>query len=138
MRKRLKKRAAKIQAEIVALNRMEQSVSDCIIEINNVIISLNNSLIRITNLLHDQHLTLTKFPLTVRDFATDPPIHAGEYIIWFIRMGVPLQSRKYVFNGSKWFDQKGDQMDIRQYKPAMWMLLPTFSEDLLEIYRRRT
>ena len=130
MKKRLKKRMAKKQSEAYKLQLLEMSI-------NNAIIGINNNLIRVMSLLGDQTRTLSKFPMTVRDFATDPPIHAGEYIVWFIRRGAPLQSRKYVYDGSKWFDQKGDQMDIRQYKPAMWMLLPTFSEDLLEIYRRR-
>lgn len=130
MKKKLKKRMAKRQAEMRILERMEMDMNGCIF-------GINNSIIRITNLLQDQTRTLSKFPMTVRDFVTDPPIHAGEYIVWFIRRGAPLQSRKYVYDGSKWFDQKGDQMDIRQYRPAMWMLLPTFSEDLLEIYRRR-
>ena len=130
MKRNLKKRMAKKQSETYRLQQLEMDVS-------NAITGINNNLIRVMNLLGDQTRTLSKFPMTVRDFATDPPYHAGEYIIWFVRRGAPVQSRKYVYDGSSWFDQKGDRMDIKQYRPAMWMMLPVFGDDLLEIYRRR-
>lgn len=92
MKKKLKKRMAKRQAEMRILERMEMDMNGCIF-------GINNSIIRITNLLQDQTRTLSKFPMTVRDFATDPPYHAGEYIIWFVKTDLETESRKYTFVG---------------------------------------
>lgn len=98
---------------------------------------VTGSIDRLKGLLSEQSSILSQFPGRVKDFATDPPIHAGEYIVWFIRAGQDPQSRKYTFVGGKWFDRKGDEMDIRQYKPSMYMMLPVFSPIVIEMYRRR-
>lgn len=130
MKKKLKKRMAKRQAEMRILERMEMDMNGCIF-------GINNSIIRITNLLQDQTRTLSKFPMTVRDFATDPPYHAGEYIVWFVKTDQETESRKYTFVGGKWYGNQGEEIDIRKYKPSMWMLLPTFDPGVIEIYKRR-
>lgn len=130
MKKRLKKRMAKKQSETYRLQQLEMDVS-------NVITGINNNLIRVMNLLGDQTRTLSKFPMTVRDFATDPPYHAGEYIIWFVKKDQETESRKYTFAGGKWYGNQGEEIDIRKYKPSMWMLLPTFDPGVIEIYKRR-
>lgn len=80
---------------------------------------------------------LTRFPMKVEDWATNPPLHNGEYIIWFVKKDQETESRKYTFAGGKWYGNQGEEIDIRKYKPSMWMLLPTFDPGVIEIYKRR-
>lgn len=80
---------------------------------------------------------LTRFPMKVEDWATSPPLHNGEYIIWFVKKDQETESRKYTFAGGKWYGNQGEEIDIRKYKPSMWMLLPTFDPGVIEIYKRR-
>ena len=80
---------------------------------------------------------LTRFPMKVEDWATNPPLHNGEYIIWFVKKDQETESRKYTFAGGKWYSSQGAEIDIRRYKPSMWMLLPTFDPGVIEIYKRR-
>ena len=93
---------------------------------------------RLQGLLSEMNSKLSRFPMVVKDWATEPPVHNGEYIIWFVRKGQDPHSRKYTYAAGKWHDSQGNEIDIRQYKPSMWLLLPTFSPDVLEVYRRRS
>ena len=80
---------------------------------------------------------LSRFPMKVEDWATNPPLHNGEYVIWFVRKDWELESRKYTYAGNKWYGAQGEEIDIRKYHPSMWMLLPTFDPSVIQIYRRR-
>ena len=80
---------------------------------------------------------LSRFPMKVEDWATNPPLHNGEYVIWFVRKDWELESRKYTYAGNKWYGAQGEEIDIRKYHPSMWMLLPTFDPSVIQIYKRR-
>ena len=80
---------------------------------------------------------LSRFPMKVEDWATYPPLHNGEYVIWFVRKDWELESRKYTYAGGKWYGNQGEEIDIQKYHPSMWMLLPTFDPGVIEIYKRR-
>ena len=88
-------------------------------------------------MVRDIQSYLTRFPMKVEDWATNPPLHNGEYIIWFVKKDQETESRKYTFAGGKWYGNQGEEIDIRKYKPSMWMLLPTFDPGVIEIYKRR-
>ena len=128
MRKRLRKKINKMVGDTELITaRLEQAYS--------AVMTICQAL---TSAIRDIQSYLTRFPLKVEDWATNPPIHNGEYILWFVREGKEPQSRKYTYAAGKWHDVKGNEIDVRQYKPAMWMLLPTFDPGVLEIYRRRS
>lgn len=126
MRKRLRK---KIDKEIGAIEliagRLEQA--------HAAVLSISQALESVLNGIRSY---LTRFPMKVEDWATNPPIHSGEYILWFIREGKEPQSRKYTLAKGKWHDAKGNEIDVKQYKPSMWMLLPTFDPGVIDMYRR--
>ena len=88
-------------------------------------------------MVRDLQSYLTRFPMKVEDWATNPPLHNGEYIIWFVKKDQGTESRKYTFAGGKWYSSQGAEIDIRKYNPSMWMLLPTFDPGVIEIYKRR-
>ena len=128
MRKRLRKKIDKMigATELIA-GRLEQAYS--------AVLSISQALESVLNSIRSY---LTRFPMKVEDWATNPPLHSGEYILWFVREGKDPQSRKYTFAAGKWYDSQGNEIDVRQYKPSMWMLLPIFDPGVLEVYRRRS
>ena len=73
----------------------------------------------------------------VRDWETESPEEEGEYIIWFVRKDKDPSSRKLSFDGESWVDAKGEEINLGKYHPAMWMKLPTFSDEVIEFYRSR-
>ena len=80
---------------------------------------------------------LSPYTSEVRDWQTNPPDEDGEYIVWFIRRDKEPSSRKLKLLGGFWLDAKGEEVDIEKYHPALWMQLPTFSEELIEMFRNR-
>jgi len=128
MRKRQRKKIDRMigNTELIA-ERLEQAYS--------VVLSISQALQSVLNSVRSY---LTRFPMKVEDWETNPPVHSGEYILWFVREGKEPQSRKYTFARGKWHDAKGNEIDVKQYRPSMWMLLPTFDSGVLEVYRRQT
>ena len=80
---------------------------------------------------------LSDYYSVVWDWETNHPEEDGEYIIWFIRKDKDPSSRKLSFDGESWLDAKGEEINLGKYHPAMWMKLPTFSEEVIEYYRNR-
>lgn len=99
---------------------------------------VSTSCSRLRGLLAELNGSLSVFPLAVKDWITNPPIHQGEYILWFVRKDKPLRTRKYLFMGmGDWYDSKGNKVDMAKLKPAMWMMVPVISPAVLEVYKRR-
>ncbi|MBR6085981.1 MAG: hypothetical protein IKP61_10285 [Spirochaetales bacterium] len=80
---------------------------------------------------------LSDYYSVVWDWETNPPEEDGEYIIWFIRKDKDPSCRKLSFKGGLWLDAKGEAIDLEKYRPAFWMKLPTFSDEVIEYYRNR-
>ena len=80
---------------------------------------------------------LGKYAIAVRDWAANPPTEDGEYLIWFIRSGNKLSARKLVFHRKVWTDTDGEEIYILKSHPALWIKLPVFSEDVLEMCKKR-
>jgi len=127
VRKRLHK---KIEKAIGDIDKMTQRLETAYSAVMTICQALQSAINGIQSYL-------TRFPMKVEDWATNPPIHSGEYILWFIREGKEPQSRKYILAKGKWHDAKGNEIDVKQYKPSMWMLLPTFDPGVIDMYRRR-
>ena len=127
MRKRMLK---KLEKMLTAEGKMLESLTD-----------LSTGTMRICEtlrtMIRSMESYLSRFPMKVEDWATNPPLHNGEYVIWFVRKDWELESRKYTFAGGKWYGAQGEEIDIQKYHPSMWMLLPTFDPAVIEIYKRR-
>lgn len=128
MRKRQRKKLDRLIGDTELITKRLEQVYSAVMNISQALLSV----------LRDIQSYLTRFPMKVEDWETNPPIHSGEYILWFVREGKEPQSRKYTFAGGKWHDVKGNEIDVKQYRPSMWMLLPTFDSGVLEVYRRQT
>lgn len=127
MKKRLRK---KLDKQCAAIQRLSEAMT-------RFCGDMQTSTKRLQGLMAEMNGSLSRFPNVVKDWATCPPIHQGEYVIWFVRKDWELESRKYTFAGGKWYGNQGEEIDIRKYKPSMWMLLPTFDPGVIEIYKRR-
>ena len=80
---------------------------------------------------------LSDYYSVVWDWETNPPEEDGEYIIWFIRKDKDPSCRKLSYKGGLWLDAKGEAIDLQKYRPAFWMKLPVFSDEVIEDYRKR-
>lgn len=127
MRKRVRKKLEKLIGNTEKVTERLEAVYESVVKITQALQSMIGSI----------QSYLTRFPMKVEDWATNPPLHNGEYIIWFVKKDQETESRKYTFAGGKWYGNQGEEIDIRKYKPSMWMLLPTFDPGVIEIYKRR-
>ena len=127
MRKRMYK---KLEKMLTAEGKMLESLTDLSTGVMRVCQTLQT-------MIRSMESYLSRFPMKVEDWATCPPLHNGEYVIWFVRKDWELESRKYTYAGGKWYGAQGEEIDIRKYHPSMWMLLPTFDPSVIEIYKRR-
>ena len=87
--------------------------------------------------LNDIRSYLTRFPMKLEDWETNPPQHSGEYVLWFIYPNRDPVIRKLIFYQGEWRDNKGNKIDVQFYKPSMWMLLPTLAPGVIDMYKRR-
>jgi len=127
MRKRMYK---KLEKMLTAEGKMLESLTDLSTGVMRVCQTLQT-------MIRSMESYLSRFPMKVEDWATCPPLHNGEYVIWFVRKDWELESRKYTYAGGKWYGAQGEEIDIQKYHPSMWMLLPTFDPGVIEIYKRR-
>ena len=127
MRKRVRKKLEKMIGNTEKVTERLETVYESVVKVSQALQSMIGSI----------QSYLTRFPMKVEDWATNPPYHNGEYIVWFVKKGQEPESRKYTFTGGRWYTSQYTEIDIQKYKPSMWMLLPTFDPGVLEIYRRR-
>ena len=127
MRKKMHRRLEKM---LTAEGKMLESLTDLSTGVMRVCQTLQT-------MIRSTESYLSRFPMKVEDWATCPPLHNGEYVIWFVRKDWELESRKYTYAGGKWYGAQGEEIDIQKYHPSMWMLLPTFDPGVIEIYKRR-
>ena len=126
MRKRVKKKCR--EREI--LSRLDWII-------NYTCGEVTGSCKRLQGLVADMRSSLSVFPVAVKDWVTDPPIHQGEYIVWFVRGTGSVRTRKYLLMGGKWTDSAGKELDMNRLKPSMWMAVPVIDPAVLEVYARR-
>ena len=95
-----------------------------------------NNMRRLNWLIKEQTSLISRFPIKVEDFETNPPIHNGQYLVWFVRKdGVSV--RFYSFVGGRWFDSQKNEVNIKALYPSCYLTAPVLSEDAIEVYRRR-
>ena len=95
------------------------------------------SMKRLQGLLSEMNGSLSRFPQGVKDWYTNPPLHQGEYIVWFCRKGRKVQTRKYLHYQGRWLDSRNCEVDMHKLKPAMWMMVPVIDPGIIEMYERR-
>lgn len=126
----MKRRAKKKIREREILRQLDRMI-------NRTCGEVTGSCKRLQGLVADMRSSLSVFPLAVKDWATDPPIHQGEYIVWFVRRGKPVQTRKYLYVDKGWLDSRGGRVDMNRLRPAMWMMVPVIDPGVIEVYARR-
>lgn len=127
MKKRLRKKLDKQCAAIQRLSEMMTRFCG----------DMQTSTKRLQGLMAEMNGSLSRFPTVVKDWYTNPPIHSGEYIVWFCRKGHKVQTRKYMFFQGKWLDSRNCEVDMHKLRPAMWMMVPVINPGILEMYERR-
>ena len=98
---------------------------------------MQTSMLRLRGLLADLTGSLSRFPQGVKDWYSCPPIHSGEYIVWFCRKEKKVQTRKYLLHQGKWLDSQNREVDMHKLRPAMWMMVPVLDPKVIEMYERR-
>lgn len=137
MKKRLRKKYNdRIMQELV-LKGLQSDYSQMACRLEGMARELQNSMIRVRYLLNDQNSILSRFPNIVKDWATDPVIHNGEYVIWFVSGKREFQTRKYTYVSGKWYTDARKEVDMRKLRPVMYQPVPVISDEVKEIYRRR-
>ena len=97
---------------------------------------LQNNMTRIGWLLKENTSLISRFPVKVEDFATRPPIHNGQYVIWFVRKD-RTAVRFYTLKGDRWFDSQNNEVNIRDLYPSCYLQVPTLEDSVEDLYRRR-
>ncbi len=138
MNSRQRKKCTKRILEELALKGLQADYKRMTDEMESMARNVQNNMTRLKFLISDQNSQLSRFPNVVKDFATDPPIHNGEYIVWFMTKDGNFQTRKYTFVGGKWYTGEQKEVSIRKHNPAMYQMVPTIADEVKEIYRRRT
>lgn len=134
MRKRQRKKLDKMLGSI---EKMLESTEEMLESLENMHKGIMRTSQATQTMIRGLDSNLSRFPMKVEDWLTHPPLHNGEYVIWFVRKDWELESRKYTYAGNKWYGAQGEEIDIQKYHPSMWMLLPTFDPSVIEIYKRR-
>ena len=97
---------------------------------------LQNNMTRIAWLLKENTSLISRFPVKVEDFMTRPPIHNGQYVIWFVRKDKTV-IRFYTLKGEKWYDSQGNEVNVRSLYPSCYLQVPTLEDAVEDLYRRR-
>lgn len=98
---------------------------------------LQDNMTRLTWLLKENTNLISRFPIKVEDFVTNPPIHNGAYLVYFVRKD-GVRVRFYTMVGSKWYDSQKNEVDIKSLYPSCYLQTPVLSEDAIDIYKRRS
>lgn len=137
MKKRLRKKYNDRIMQELALKGLQSDYSQMTCRLEGMARELQNNMIRVRYLLNDQNSILSRFPNIVKDWATDPVIHNGEYVIWFVSGEREFQTRKYTYVSGKWYTDARKEVDMRKLRPVMYQPVPVISDEVKEIYRRR-
>ena len=130
MNKRQKQKYKRLRETVEVMRKLEEQT-------NVLCKDLQENMTRIGWLLKENTSMISRFPVKVEDFMTHPPLHAGQYVIWFIRKAKTIV-RMYTFDGgSKWFDSLGNGVNLRSLFPSLYLQVPTLEDAVEDIYRRR-
>lgn len=129
MNKRLAKKTTEIRESIEVMERLEAQTAE-------LAQTLQNNMTRIGWLLKENTSLISRFPIKVEDWQTNPPIHSGQYVIWFIRRSHTIV-RMYTLIGGVWKDSQGKEVDIKALRPSLYLAVPRLEDGIEDIYRRR-
>lgn len=129
MNKRQTKKFNRLRENIEVLRNLEEQTERLSRE-------LQNNMTRIGWLLKENTSLISRFPVKVEDFMTRPPIHNGQYVIWFVRKD-RTAVRFYTLKGEKWFDSQGNEVNIRDLYPSCYLQVPVLEDSVEDLYRRR-
>ena len=116
--------------------RLSHFLNDLSEEISDSANQLQTNMIRLNWLVKDNTSLVSRFPQKVEDFATCPPIHDGEYLVYFVRK-TRVHLRLYRLVCGDWFDGNNKEVDIRALKPSAYLYAPRLTDDAIDLYRRR-
>ena len=129
MNKRLAKKTDEIKTTIKVMERLEAHTAE-------LAQTLQTNMTRITWLLKENTSLISRFPTKVEDWLTNPPIHSGQYIIYFIRKAKTIV-RMYTLAGGVWKDSQGNEVDIKALRPSLYFTVPMLADGIEDMYRRR-
>ena len=129
MNKRLAKKTDEIKTTIKVMERLEEHTAE-------LAQTLQNNMTRITWLLKENTSLISRFPTKVEDWLTNPPIHSGQYVIYFIRKAKTIV-RMYTLVGGVWKDSQGQEVDIKALRPSLYFTVPMLADGIEDLYRRR-
>jgi len=129
MNKRQAKKTTEIRESIEVLKRLEAQVAEFARSVQN-----NN--FRINWILKENTSLINLFPPKVEDWETKPPIHSGQYVIWFIRKAKTVV-RMYTYARGEWWDSQENKVDIKALKPSLYLTVPMLADGVEDVYRRR-
>lgn len=130
MRKRTVKKLLKTKALALQLEYLARDIeSNCK--------KMQDGMVRLSWLTKENTNLISRFPIKVEDFATHPPIHNGNYLVYFVRKN-SIIVRFYTFVENKWFDSLKNEIDLKSLYPSCYLQCPVLSEDAIEVYRRRS
>ena len=129
MRKRTVKKLLREKALCLQIDKLTNAIEDNCKK-------MQNGMIRLNWLTNENNNLISRFPIKIEDFQTNPPIHNGGYLVYFVRKE-SIQVRFYTLVGSKWYDSRKNEVDIRSLYPSCYLQAPVLSEDAVEVYRRR-
>lgn len=129
MNKRQAKKSTEIRDTIEVMERLEAQTAE-------LAQTLQNNMTRIAWLLKENTSLISRFPTKVEDWLTNPPIHSGQYIIYFIRKAKTIV-RMYTLVGGVWKDSQGQEVDIKALRPSLYFTVPMLADGIEDMYRRR-
>lgn len=121
--------------KVMRAQELERKMDEMVSTVEGSCSELQNSMIRLNYLVKEHSGLISRFPAKVEDWKTNPPIHTGRYIVYFVRKdGVKV--RLYNLVGGKWYDGMTNELNITALNPACYLMVPVLTEDAIEIYRR--
>lgn len=129
MNKRLAKKTDEIKTTIKVMERLEAHTAE-------LAQTLQANMTRIGWLLKENTSLISRFPVKVEDWLTNPPIHAGQYVIWFIRKSKTIV-RMFTYSAGVWKDSQGHDVDIKALRPSIYLTVPQLEAAIEDLYRRR-
>ena len=129
MKKRQLKKYQKIERVSEALRKLAD-------EADKWAADLQTSMTRISWLIRENTSLISRFPIKVEDFLTNPPIHNGNYLIYFVRKD-SVVVRFYTFVAGKWFDSQKNEVNMKGLYPSCYLVAPVLAADAIDVYRRR-
>lgn len=129
MKKRTVKKMLRTKALAIQIDNLTRTIEE---QCKN----MQDGMVRLNWLTKENTNLISRFPIKVEDYATNPPIHNGGYLIYFVRKD-SIQVRFYTFVGGKWFDSRKNEVNLSSLYPSCYLQAPVLSEDAVEVYRRR-